>query len=123
MKTLNVYGHVQISSQVNAAGGRRLYDKWPTHAASFANIAAISGNSGNYYLALGCELKDSNSYLWITNAPMDPDSAFALLNSVLDFQVSNWPGNWEGEGFNAILRGQLQTKINIADYPTWFASH
>lgn len=66
----------------------------------------------------------NGDFWWYLNPnPLTIDEATQILNSVNNFQVSGYPGNWKGEGFNKILRQTLTLKMTPAGAINFFASH
>lgn len=123
MKTLNSYGQYFIKPNGSSPRGRSLFDPWNAHAAFPFELGIINGISGNFFLYAGTLLKNGTPYFWISASPMTQDAAGALLYDIQTFQVSNYPGDWTGEGFNAIMRKQLQTKILQTDLTIWQAAN
>jgi hypothetical protein len=123
MKTLNSYGQYSILPNGIVPKRRALFDAWPSHAAFPPTHGIINGLSGNYAVYLATLLKDGNAYFWISACDMSHDVASAFDASVVNWQVTGYPGNWFGEGFNAVMRPRLITKILQSQLSVWQAAN
>jgi len=102
--------------------GRR-FDQWQSHAAGLLSIGLGRGVSGLWFPTISGNLKDGNYWNWFTADGFDYDTAQSIIDASNFFQVPGYPGNWEGEGFNHLLRHQLTVKVIQAGIPAWIASH
>ncbi len=102
---------------------RALFDPFHNHSAGVFNLNLFSGASGNFYFSSNGALKSTQIWWWINPTPFSLSDGFAYFNSIDQFQVSGYPGNWRGEGFNAIGRGSCTEKILEFYVPAWVAAH
>lgn len=102
---------------------KQLHDPWPLHAIFVYGIDFIPAFSGNYYAHFAVVLTDSVLYEYFSPVPMTFLQANTLLNSILNFQVSGYPGDWKGEGFNFIMRQLLTDKTTGVGTTNWLLSH
>ncbi len=126
MIQLNTNSFGQTSRAIAPAfafGRSDKFDKWYVHGTNCFVSGRAETASGKFVIFFGAQLVDGNNYSWPSPLFTDPDACTDFLNSIIHFQVSGYPGNWQGEGFNFIMRHQLSERIFTSDVSAWLLSH
>lgn len=112
MKQLLPNGLTLIASE-NIRRYRHRFDPWPTHCAGFIGCAMVDFEEIYIRFAFDCALKDGFNYNYLGAQFPVGGSGNAWFDSIANFQVPGYPGNWFGEGFNAIGRPTINFKERI----------
>lgn len=103
-------------------GRQRRFDAWYTHAASEPYLFATEHPDGVFNVFLQVQLVDGVTYLYQGPAFNDAGGASDWINRCVLWQVSGYPGNWFGEGFNAFVRSALGARWTVEQFSNWLSS-
>jgi hypothetical protein len=103
--------------------GRRQFDPWHVHAIGLTQIGYAYGISGLTYVNFRSQVHPHTGYFWFQENGQDLNSTLAIIASIQNFQVPNYPGNWIGEGFNKLLRSTCTEKVISSGLGNWTVTH
>ena len=98
-------------------------DPWPSHATGGVTLTTFRTAAGFGVIGGFFTLTDMSSWAYFSATLMDPFGCENLLLAVEGYQVANYPGDWTGEGFNALLRPLLDMKLTSSDFAAWLGAH
>ena len=102
---------------------RQKYDSWQSHSVLYCEILEGQGASGLFYLFFHADLKGFTEWLYTDGLGTSEDDMFSRFDSIRNYQVPMWPGNWEGEGFNYLFRSRLTIKFPFTETSLWLSTH
>jgi len=119
------YAGGQVLTIVTTQGFRKRqrFDAWPTHATFFVTLAGEQASSGNWFMFFHVQLKGNIDFDYTDEVPRTFDQVVQFADDMAFYQVEGYPGNWVGEGFNALMRTNIKTKIPYSSLGTWLGLH
>ncbi len=118
----NSMGNRQVISGLPRGRFAR-FDVWPNHAVNWFSFFSDNTHLGQHLFGTSFDLV--GGFHWVYWSQLYPTFTPVghILDSIFLYQVNGYPGDWQGEGFNYIMRSQLIFKGNTAQYAAFKAAH
>jgi hypothetical protein len=123
MVTKTLEGHRFIRTTPMNNLSRRKFDPWGAHGIPLTPLNFEHCASGNYLWFSSFVLKDGTGYFYISVTPVPlppfPGIFFAFTNYVVPF----YPGFWQGEAYNYIVRSAAFLKFTRTELDAYEAAN